>query len=97
MTLINIKENIEIDLFFASDDTENAEMSAFESFLVQIKQVCFITLPTLEQLYTFEKNIGKGSQATIDLFKVNNKNDGTKVAVKTYFMDDDKFKRNDLL
>ena len=97
MTLININQNIEIDLFFAKDDTYNAEISAFESFLVQIKQVCFIALPTLDQLYTFEKNIGKGSQATIDLYKVNSKNDGTKVAVKTYFMDDDKFKRDDLL
>ena len=63
-------------------------MSTFESFLAQIKQVCFITFPTLDQLYTFEKNIGKGSQASIDLFKDNSKNDGTKVAVKTYFMDD---------
>jgi hypothetical protein len=71
-------------------------MSTFESFLAQIKQVCFIAFPTLDQLYTFEKNIGKGSQASIDLFKVNSKNDGTKVAVKTYFMDDS-FKRGDLL
>ena len=33
------------------------------------KQVCIIAMPKLEEVYQYEKNIGKGSQASIDVYK----------------------------
>jgi len=58
-----------------------------EELFQQLKGICMIHDPCLEQSFTFVKTIGKGSQAKVDLFE------GTKTlekyAVKKYVITDE--------
>lgn len=83
MKMITEDNNYEMTLVFKFQ-------SDFEDFFFRAKQICTITYPPLEKVYSYKKHIGRGSQATIDLYLLQKEDKIKQYAVKTYHFNHDK-------